>query len=102
MRVDALVVGGVKEFLLSAAIASESGMRLSTHIHSEIHVQLAAAINNLDLGGLEYMDPVLNIDLVHLLINNPLKLENGIFHIPNKPGFGIDWDWEAVREFSAN
>jgi len=102
VRVDALVVGGVKEFLLSAAIAWESGMRVSTHIHSEIHVQLAAAINNLDLGGLEYMDPVLNIDLVHLLINNPLKLENGIFHIPNKPGFGIDWNWEAVKKFSAN
>lgn len=101
-RVDALVVGGVKEFLLSAAIASESGMRVSTHIHSEIHVQLAAAINNLDLGGLEYMDPVLNIDLVHLLINNPLKLENGIFHIPNKPGFGIDWNWEAVNRYSAS
>jgi len=102
VRVDALVVGGVNEFLLSASIASESGMRVSTHIHSEIHVQLAAAINNLDLGGLEYMDPVLNIDLVHLLINNPLKLENGIFHIPNEPGFGIDWNWEAVKEFSAN
>jgi D-galactarolactone cycloisomerase len=102
VRVDALVVGGVKEFLLSAAIASESGMRVSTHIHSEIHVQLAAAINNLDLGGLEYMDPVLNIDLVHLLINNPLKLENGIFHIPNEPGFGIDWNWEAVNRYSAS
>lgn len=100
VRVDALVVGGVKEFLLSADIAKQSGLRISTHIHSEIHIQLAATIDNLDIGGLEYMDPILNIDLFHLLIKNPLKLENGIFNVPTEPGFGIDWDWDAVRQFS--
>ncbi|NDA39244.1 MAG: mandelate racemase/muconate lactonizing enzyme family protein, partial [Actinobacteria bacterium] len=60
VRVDALVVGGVKEFLLSAEIARNSGLRISTHIHSEVHAQLAATIDNLDIGGLEYMDPKLN------------------------------------------
>jgi L-alanine-DL-glutamate epimerase-like enolase superfamily enzyme len=100
VRVDALVVGGVKEFLLSAEIAKNSGLRLSTHIHSEVHAQLAATIDNLDIGGLEYMDPKLNIDLFHLLINNPLKLENGLFNIPDAPGFGIDWNWQAIAKFS--
>jgi L-alanine-DL-glutamate epimerase-like enolase superfamily enzyme len=100
VRVDALVVGGVKEFLLSAEIAKNSGLRVSTHIHSEVHAQLAATIDNLDIGGLEYMDPKLNIDLFHLLINNPLKLENGLFNIPDAPGFGIDWNWQAIAQFS--
>ena len=100
VRVDALVVGGVKEFLLSAEIARNSGLRISTHIHSEVHAQLAATIDNLDIGGLEYMDPKLNIDLFHLLINNPLKLENGSFNIPDAPGFGIDWNWQAIAQYS--
>ena len=100
VRVDALVVGGVKEFLLSAEIARNSGLRISTHIHSEVHAQLAATIDNLDIGGLEYMDPKLNIDLFHLLINNPLKLENGLFKIPDAPGFGIDWNWQAIARFA--
>ncbi len=100
VRVDALVVGGVKEFLLSAEIARNSGLRVSTHIHSEVHAQLATTIANLDIGGLEYMDPKLNIDLFHLLINNPLKLENGSFNIPDAPGFGIDWNWQAIARFA--
>ena len=100
VRVDALVVGGVKEFLLSAEIARNSGLRISTHIHSEVHAQLAATIDNLDIGGLEYMDPKLNVDLFHLLINNPLKLKNGLFNIPNAPGFGIDWNWQAIAQYS--
>ena len=100
VRVDALVVGGVKEFLLSAEIAKSSRLRISTHIHSEVHAQLAATIDNLDIGGLEYMDPKLNIDLFHLLINNPLKLENGSFNIPDAPGFGIDWNWQAIARFA--
>ena len=100
VRVDALVVGGVKEFLLSAEIAKSSRLRISTHIHSEVHAQLAATIDNLDIGGLEYMDPKLNIDLFHLLINNPLKLENGLFNIPDAPGFGIDWNWQAIARFA--
>jgi L-alanine-DL-glutamate epimerase-like enolase superfamily enzyme len=100
VRVDALVVGGVKEFLLSADIAKQNGLRISTHIHSEIHIQLAATIDNLDIGGLEYMDPILDIDLFHLLIKNPLNLENGLFKVPTEPGFGIDWDWEAIEFFS--
>lgn len=100
VRVDALVVGGVSEFLISADIAAQSNLRVSTHIHSEIHIQLAAAIDNLDIGGLEYMDPKLDIDLVHQLINNPIKLQDGEFVVPDEPGFGIDWNWEAIKRFS--
>lgn len=102
VRVDALVVGGVKEFLLSADVAAKDGLRVSTHIHSEIHIQLAANIDNLDFGGLEYMDPRLDIDLFHLLINNPLKLDDGMFQVPNEPGFGIDWNWDAVMKYSVS
>lgn len=99
-RVDALVVGGVMEFILSAEIAAKDGLQVSTHIHSEIHIQLAAAIENLDLGGLEYMDPALNIDLFHLLINNPIQLNDGVFRVPTEAGFGIDWNWKAIEEYS--
>ena len=102
IRIDALLVGGVKEFLLSAGIASGKGLKISTHIHTEIHAQLAATIDNLDIGGLEYMDPKLDVDLFHLLINNPIEVINGEFHISDLPGFGIDWNWDAVNDFSDN
>ena len=100
VRVDALVVGGVQEFLASAEIARKKGLQVSTHIHSEIHAPLAATIENLYEGGLEYMDPRLDVDLVHLLMKNPLQIKDGHFPISDQPGFGIDWDWEAISRYS--
>lgn len=100
VRVDALVVGGIKEFILSTEVAHKKGLKVSTHIHSEIHAPLAACIENLYEGGLEYMDPRLNIDLVHLLMKNPIQIVNGEFPISNDPGFGIEWDWEAIGKFA--
>ena len=102
VRVDALIVGGIKEFLMSAEVAAESKLQVSTHIHSEIHAPLAAAIDNLYEGGLEYMDPILDVDVVHLLMHNPIQIINGEFHISNEPGFGVDWDWSAVKKYSEN
>ena len=102
VRVDALIVGGIQEFLLSAKVADEKNLQVSTHIHSEIHAPLAAAIENLYEGGLEYMDPILDVDLVHLLMQNPIQINDGEFQISDEPGFGVNWDWNAIKKFSEN
>lgn len=99
VRLDSLLIGGVKEFLLGAAIASAKGLTVATHIHSEIHAQLAATINNLYTGGLEYLDPKFQVDLFHELILNPLEVKNGEIEVSAAPGFGIQWDWEAIFSF---
>lgn len=100
VRADALVVGGVIEFLKSAEIAAANGLQISTHIHSEVHAPIASAIENLYDGGLEYMDPRLDVDLVHKLIQNPIEVKDGAVTISDAPGFGIEWDWEAIRRFA--
>ncbi len=100
VRVDALVVGGVIEFIKSAEIAAKKGLQVSTHIHSEIHAPIAASIDNLYEGGLEYMDPRLDVDLVHKLMLNPIEVKDGSIAISDAPGFGIEWDWEAIRKYS--
>ncbi|MEI9907257.1 MAG: mandelate racemase/muconate lactonizing enzyme family protein [Actinomycetota bacterium] len=100
VRLDALIIGGVDEFMTAATAAYEKGVTVATHIHTEVHAQLAAAIPNLYPGGLEYLDPIYNIDLFHLLIENPIEIRNGNAVVSDAPGFGIEWNWPAIYEFS--
>lgn len=100
LRIDALVIGGVSEFMQAASYAHEKGKTYSTHIHSEVHSQLAAATPNLYAGGLEYLDPSYEIDLFHHLLVKPIEIKNGSAILSTEPGFGIQWDWDAIRHFS--
>jgi L-alanine-DL-glutamate epimerase-like enolase superfamily enzyme len=101
LRIDALVIGGVNEFLKAANYAHAKGKSYATHIHSEIHVQLASLTSNMYPGGLEYLDPRYEIDLFHHLLHKPLEIRDGNAIISPEPGFGIDWNMEAVKRFSS-
>ncbi len=98
VRIDALIVGGVREFMAAAAIASSRGLPVATHVHSEIHIHFAAAINNLYSGGLEYMNPNNNVDVLHTLMKNPLTVVRGEALVPTDPGLGIDWNWDEINK----
>jgi D-arabinonate dehydratase len=100
VRIDALIVGGVREFMSSAAIASARGLPVATHIHSEIHIHFGAAINNLYSGGLEYMNPSNNVDAIHKLMSNPLVVDKGYALVPTGPGLGIEWNWKEVEKYA--
>lgn len=101
LRIDALIVGGVSEFLKAADYANKKGKTYATHIHTEIHSQIAAAAPNLYLGGLEYLDPRYEIDLFHHLLIKPIEIRDGKAILSKGSGFGIQWDWEAVKRFSS-
>jgi L-alanine-DL-glutamate epimerase-like enolase superfamily enzyme len=97
VRCDATVVGGVREFMSTAALASAHGLPVSTHVHPDIHVHFAAALGNLHPAGLEYIDPESGIDALHELLASQLEIAGGCAVIPERPGFGLDWDWAAVE-----
>lgn len=100
VRCDATVVGGVREFMASVALASARGLEVATHVHPAIHVQFAAAISNLHPAGLEYMLPGSGLDGFHELVDNELEVRDGSAVLPERPGLGIDWNWPAVRKYS--
>jgi L-alanine-DL-glutamate epimerase-like enolase superfamily enzyme len=100
VRLDALVIGGVREFMSAAALASGAGLSVATHVHSDVHIHFASAIPNLFPGGLEYMPSSFNIDTLHRLLDAPLAVDNGVVRVPDGPGLGMQWNWEAVRRFA--
>lgn len=101
VRCDATVVGGVREFMASTALASAHGLEVSSHVHANIHVQFAAAIPNLHPAGLEYMAPNSGLDGLDDLLKSSLEVQNGNAVVPDRPGLGLDWDWDAVARFAS-
>jgi L-alanine-DL-glutamate epimerase-like enolase superfamily enzyme len=101
LRIDALIIGGVSEFLKAVEYAHKKGKTFATHIHTEIHSQIAAAAPNLYPGGLEYLDPRYEIDLFHHLLIKPIEIRDGKAILSTEPGFGIQWDWEAIKHYSS-
>ena len=100
VRCDATVVGGVREFMATAALASARGLEVSTHVHPNLHVHFAAALTNLHPAGLEYMTPSSGLDALHELLDAQLELRDGRVLVPPRPGLGLDWNWDAVARYS--
>ncbi len=100
VRCDATVVGGVREFMAVAALASAQGLEVSTHVHPDVHVHFAAALPNIHRAGLEYMAPELGLDAFHELVGARLEIVDGNTEVPARPGLGLDIDWSAVTRFA--
>ena len=44
VRCDATVIGGVRELMAAASLASARGLEVSTHVHPHVHVHFGAAL----------------------------------------------------------
>ena len=82
VRCDATVVGGVREFMASAALASAHGLEVSAHVHANIHVHFGAALTNLHRAGLEYMPPDSGLDGLDELLRTRLEVRDGDAVVP--------------------
>jgi L-alanine-DL-glutamate epimerase-like enolase superfamily enzyme len=100
VRCDASVVGGVREFMATAALASARGLEISTHVHPNVHVHFGAALTNLHPAGLEYIRPEAGMDGLHELLETQLEIREGHAVVPTRPGLGLAWNWEAVRRYA--
>jgi D-arabinonate dehydratase len=98
LQPDAEVVGGVSEWMKVAALAAAYNMPVAPHWAQEIHVHLAAAVDN--SIWVEWFDRDRDIRKEDELYETTVKLEDG-FAIPSsEPGFGIRLNEEAVAKFT--
>jgi D-galactarolactone cycloisomerase len=106
--------GGFSEFLKIHALASAFGVRLVPHVWgSAVAVAAAAqalailppsphtydpvALQNLPVGELDRSPNPLREEIVE----NPVRVEAGVLHIPQGPGLGVVVDEAAVMRFTA-
>lgn len=88
VQVDVARVGGISPWLKVAHMAETFNVSVSPHFLMELHVSLSAAVPN--GRWVEY------IPQLDAITTSRMRIEDG-FAIPSdKPGLGIEWDWQEI------
>ena len=96
LQPDALILGGITEFMKVAALAQANDLDIAPHGSQEVHIHLVAAISNGLI--LEYYRD--SVDPMHgKIYTEPLLIEDGYVYAPDRPGLGIELNREALAEY---
>jgi mandelate racemase len=85
-------IGGVTGWQQASALASETGVPMSSHLYPEVSVHLLAATPT--AHWLEY------VDWMTPLLAEPLELVDGAAVPSERPGLGLTWDEDMVRKYA--
>ena len=86
---DFMRIGGVTGWLRAAAIAGAAGAPMSTHLYPEVAAHVMRVTETAHwLEWQDWADP---------LLQQPYEVKNGMLHIPDRPGLGLEWNEDAVR-----
>jgi len=85
---DFMRIGGVTGWMKAAAIAGAAGVPMSTHLYPEVAAHVMRVTET--AHWLEWQD------WANPILQNPYEIKDGLLHIPDVPGVGLDWDEDAV------
>ncbi len=98
LQPDALITGGITEFMKVAALAQASDFDIAPHGAQEVHIHLVAAIPNGLI--LEYYRDSTNA--MHGKIwKDTLTIKDGYVYAPDRPGMGLDPNLDALKKWRA-
>ncbi|RAI56910.1 mandelate racemase/muconate lactonizing enzyme family protein [Roseicella frigidaeris] len=95
---DASEAGGITEWRRAAALCGLHGIRMAHHEEPQIAAHLLAGIPH-GLCVECFADPARDPLWPHLLPEAP-RPRDGLLAVPDRPGFGITLDAEAVRRYT--
>ncbi len=91
---DFMRIGGVTGWLRAAAIAGAAGVPMSTHLYPEVAAHVMRVTETAHwLEWQNWADPILQ---------KPYEIKDGLLHIPDSPGVGIEWNEDAVKKYQAS
>jgi len=86
---DFMRIGGVTGWMRAAAIAGTAGIPVSTHLYPEVAAHMMRITETAHwLEWQDWADPILQ---------RPYEIKDGLLHIPDVPGVGLEWNEEAVE-----
>ncbi len=89
IMIDVARIGGVTGWLHAAGIAAAQGIEMSSHLMPEISTHLLCATPT--AHWLEY------VDWADAIIEEPLKIRDGMVLTSEKTGSGISWDEAKLK-----
>ena len=96
LQPDALVLGGITEYMKVAALAQSNDMDLAPHGAQELHIHLVCAVSN----GLilefyrDSVDPMWG-----KCFTETIKLKDGYVSVPQSPGLGVELNTKELEKF---
>jgi mandelate racemase len=85
---DFMRIGGVTGWMRAAAIAGTAGIPMSTHLYPEVGAHVMRVTESAHwLEWQSWADPI---------VQRPYEIKDGMLHIPNTPGVGLEWDESIV------
>lgn len=91
---DFMRIGGVTGWMRAAAIAGAGGVPMSTHLYPEIGAHVMRVTETAHwLEWQDWADPILQ---------KPYEIRDGLLHIPDVPGVGLEWNEDEVRRYRAD
>ena len=85
---DFMRIGGVTGWLKAEAIAGAAGIPMSTHLYPEVAAQVMRVTETAHwLEWQDWADPILE---------TPYDIRDGLLHVPDRPGVGLEWNEEGV------
>jgi L-alanine-DL-glutamate epimerase-like enolase superfamily enzyme len=98
LQFDSTRAAGFSESLRVAQLAEQYGVLVAPHTAPEFHGHLVAAMPRVgycvESHGSDARDP-----LRHHLFTGGVEMRDGYIHLNDKPGFGIEINWEAVERY---
>ena len=90
---DFMRIGEVTGWLRAAAIAGAAGIPVSTHLYPEVAAHVMRVTETAHwLEWQDWADPILL---------KPYDIKDGLLHIPNVPGVGLEWNEDAIKANAA-
>jgi L-alanine-DL-glutamate epimerase-like enolase superfamily enzyme len=96
VRPDSTVLMGVTGYIQAIAPALENGVTIFPHYFPDVHASLAGAF-----GALMVEESPTDADTVgffRLRAAQP-DIRDGYWHLTERPGFGIEWDEDALKRY---
>jgi D-arabinonate dehydratase len=96
LQPDALILGGITEFMKVAAMAQAHDLDIAPHGKQQVHIHLVAAIPNGLI--LEYYRD--SVDPMHgRMFVEDLEIRGGRVYAPARPGLGLELNRAALEPF---
>ncbi len=96
LQPDALILGGITEFMKVVALAQANDLDVAPHGAQEVHIHLVAAISNGLI--LEYYRD--SVDPMHgKIYKETVMIKDGDVYAPNRPGLGLEVNRDALAEW---
>jgi len=97
LQFDATRAAGFTEALRVAALAEQHGVMVAPHTAPELHSHLVLALPRCAWGVESHGDAKCD-PLAHGLFKDHPHLHDGYLTIADKPGFGLEIDWDFVEK----